>query len=507
MAKIAPLSRAGIAGVVIAAGIGLGAFNPWWVATFIGVPLILTGLLIAPRASRISELGVFRAGTADHFTTARIEALTRSSLADEDLQPTLVTATISPADDTSYRARWLTTMSRRDFQTLTDHPRTVLPPDSLPSREATRTPEFDDQPGRWAVLYPAITIVAALAVLLGVGDRWHVSLALPSVPAAHRVPSPAPAATSADLDARRDNMIRAVTDRLGPGAAENLLDLRLTGDGSDYATVFDPTNGEATNIYISAGRDVYTSATPSMLRRTSTFTSADVASIELTTIADRMTQQFRSAGDEYRLETLQIRRSGPGLPVLLTGSFNGPRTFPFSKTIDARPDGTVAELFDPADFAESFTQARQALELAGIAPSDRVLTALQIRGTARNTPHLHASSIQNSGGVLVEFRSERRSGDAVVVPGQFPEIRDRSYRSSAPGFSLDDAALPVFESVRRQAMQRGSLEPYESGAVDIEMSDRSTDKMGLAIRIQLAGVDAAAGTYSTSGEFLKQGSR
>jgi hypothetical protein len=56
-------------------------------------------------------------------------------------------------------------------------------------------------------------------------------------------------------------------------------------------------------------------------------------------------------------------------------------------------------------------------------------------------------------------------------------------------------------------MKRGSLEPYESRAVDIEMSDEFSDGLGLAIRVQLAGVDAASGTYSPSGEFLKQGAR
>lgn len=498
--------RAGVAGAVIAAGIGLGAFNPWWVAAFVGIPLVITGLVITPRPSRTSELAVFRPGPPDRFAPARIHALTRSSLANEDLQPTLVTATITPANDTAYQARWMTSMSRKDFQSLTDHPHTALPPDRLPSREAARTPEFGDQPGKWAVIYPGITIATALAVLVGVGGAWHVSVNLPSLPVANRPVGPHITTKISDLDARRDTMIRAVTNKLGPSAADNLLDLRFTGSGSDYATVLNPANGESTSIYVSTSRDVHATPTPSTLRKTSTFTARDVASIQLTTIAERMAQQFRAAGKDLGLETLQIKRSGPGQPIILTGSFNGPGTFPFSQTIDARPDGTVAELFDPADFAESLKRARQALELAGIAPSDRVLTSIQIRGTARNTPHLHASQIQNSGGVLIEFRSDHRNGDAVVVPGQLPEVTDRSYGSNAERFSLDDVSLAAFESVRTQAMQRGSLEPYESRAVDIEMSDQPTDNAGLAIRIQLAGVQAAAGTYSTSGEFLKQGS-
>lgn len=505
--KVAPLGRAGAAGAVIAAGIGLGAFNPWWASAFIGIPLIIAGLVIAPRPSRISELTVFHSGASDGFARARVDALTRSSLADEDLQPTLVTATISPANDTSYRARWLTSMSRKDFESLTDHPYTALPPEGLPPRAASRIPEFGDQPGKWALIYPAITVATALAVLFGVGESWHVSISLPSVPAAHGGADPRTTKNISDLDARRDTMLRAIADQLGAGAADNLLDLRFTGSGSDYGTVLNPANGESTTIYISTRRDVYTTPTPSTLRKTSTFAAHDVAAIELTTIAGRMGQQFRAAGHDYSLETLEIKRSGPGRPIILTGTFNGPSTFPFGKTIDARPDGTVAELFDPADFAESFTRARQALELAGIAPSDRVLTRIQIRGIARNTPHLHASHIQNSGGVLIEFRSSDHSGDAVVVPGQLPEITERSYAWSPQRFSFDDVSLAAFESARTQAMQRGSLEPYESQAVDIEISDEPMDNVGLAIRIQLAGVEAAAGTYSLSGEFLNQGTR
>jgi len=506
MRKVVPQSgRAALAGALLATGIGLGAFNPWWMATFVAVPLIIIGALIAPRPSRISELTAFQSGTSDSFTPARVEALTRSTLANEDLQPTLVTATISPANDTSYRARWITAMSRKDFQSLTDQPHTALPSEGLPPREPGRTPDFSDHPGKWALVYPAITALTALAVLLGAGDAWHLTDSLPSLPAPHR--SSAPATKLGDLDARRNTMIRAITEKLGPGAADHMLNLRFSDGGSDYSTVLNTTTGEATNVYISSSRDVYTTPAPSSLRKTSAFAAGDVTSIALATIAERMTQQFRAAGSADNLENLEIKRSGPGKPLILIGSFDGPNTFPFTKSIEARPDGTVAELFDPADFAESFNRARKALELAGISSSEQALTSIQIRGVARNTPHLHASTIQNSGGVLIEFRSDRHNGDAVVVPGKLPEIIDRSSGSSASRFSFEDVSLTAFESVRTQAMQRGALEPYESRAVDIEMTDDSFDGLGVAIHIELAGVDAAAGTYSPTGEFLRQGSR
>ncbi|MBD0862701.1 hypothetical protein IA539_16005 [Gordonia sp. zg691] len=99
------LIRTVISGVLVATGIGLGAFNAWWVALFFGVPLVVAGLAVSPRPSRVSELPEFRRGVTADASRVEVEALTRSSLDAGDLQPSMVTATISPPDDTPYRAR------------------------------------------------------------------------------------------------------------------------------------------------------------------------------------------------------------------------------------------------------------------------------------------------------------------------------------------------------------------------------------------------------------------
>jgi hypothetical protein len=229
----------------------------------------------------------------------------------------------------------------------------------------------------------------------------------------------------------------------------------------------------------------------------STFIAGDIASTDLTAIADKMVQQVESAGRLGDLDTLQIQRSGPGAPVILTGTFG-------SKTINALPDGTVGEIFDPADFTVSFQRARDALALAGIAPSDPVLTNFEIRGTHRATPIAHAGELQTSGGVLLEFQTDR-AGQIIVVPGELPEVTDESPHWRPQTFAFDDVSQEAFESVRAQAMQRGALEPYEREAVEIWMTDREIDRSGLAIRIELAGVEAATGTYSVTGEFLAPG--
>ncbi|MFN3004886.1 hypothetical protein [Mycolicibacterium wolinskyi] len=484
--------RAGVAGALLALGIGLGAYNAWWVA-LLAVPLIIGGFVVVPWHSRTSELQPFQPVLGEERVPVRVEALTRSSLAKEDLQPTLVTATISPPHDTAYQARWIASMSRREFRSLTDNPVVTLAPDRLPPREQERTPEFGDHPGKWTVIYPAITVLVALTVLFGVGDAWHISVDRPATPAPRA--DNGPTSKSLNLNARRDSMIREITAQFGPAAANNLLDLRFTGSGSDYGTVLNPTNGDTTIVYVNNSGDAFTTPSAQVLRKDSTFTAGDVAATDLTAITDKMAAQLDSAGRRSDLETLEIKRPRPGA-VILTGTFG-------SKTVDALPDGTVGEIFDPADFAVSFQRARDALALAGFAPSDRVLTNFEIRGTHRATPTAHASELQSSGGVLLEFQKDDRSGQIVIVPGELPEVTDDGpHRSPSQTFAFDDISQEVFEAVRAQAMQRGALEPYEREAVEIWMTDREIDEHRLAIRIELAGVEAATGTYSVTGEFL-----
>lgn len=487
------VGQAVAAGALLAVGIGLGAYNAWWLALLIGVPLIAAGLIIAPRPSQLSKLDEFERGAPLRAVPVRVDALTRSSSGHGDLQPTLVTATISPPHDTEYQGRWIVSMSRGDFQALSEGPVTTLAPDQLPPREATRTPRFDRLPGPHVLSFSAVTAVVALTLLFGVGDAWRISLDPPAAPAPRAQTAPGP--KRMNLDARLHGMIQAVTKQFGPAAANNLLELRFTGSGSDYGTVLDPTNGDTTIVYVNNNGDAFTTPSAQVLRKDSTFAASDITSADLTAITRKMGERLDSAGGHIDLETLEIERSGPGGPVILAGMFG-------SKTVKALPDGTVGEIFDPADFAVSFQRARDALALAGITPSDRVLTNFEVRGVHRATPIAHASELQTRGGVLLEFQTEDRSGQIVVVPGELPEVTVQADNSRSQAFSFDDISPQVFESVRAQAMQRGALEPYEREAVHIWMTDREIDPYRLAIRIELAGVEAATGTYSVTGEFL-----
>jgi hypothetical protein len=491
------VGKAGAAGVLIALGIGLGAYNPGWLALVISIPLVIAGFVLTPRASRSSELQVFTNSTPASAVPVRVDALTRSSRTAEDLQPTLVSATIRPPHDTAYQARWIASMSRDDFQSLTASPVTELAPDRLPPRERVATPDFDDIPGAWAVIYPMVTMLVALAVLFGVGDAWRISFDRSTPPSALHLDN-APTSKRMDLNTRRDNMIRAITEQFGPAAANNLVDLRFTRSGSDYGTVLNPSNGDVTIVYINNLGDAFTTPSPQVRRTDSTFAAGDIASSDLDAIADTMSRRLETESRVSDLETLEIQRSGSGAPLLLSGRFGG-------KTIDALPDGTVGEIFNPADFAVSFQRARDALALAGIAPSDRVLTYIEIRGTHRATPLAQPTPIHNTGGVMLEFVTADRSGQIIIAPGVLPEVTDDTHHSGTQSFAFEDISLAAFESVRAQAMQRGALEPYEREAVDIWMTDREIDEFRLAIRIEMAGVAASTGTYSVAGEFLAPG--
>lgn len=55
-------------------------------------------------------------------------------------------------------------------------------------------------------------------------------------------------------------------------------------------------------------------------------------------------------------------------------------------------------------------------------------------------------------------------------------------------------------------MKRGSIPEYDRGAVAIEVSDPPfTDEPPLAIRVEMARVDASKGMYTLDGQFIKAG--
>ena len=133
------------AGFLIACGIGIGATNPWWAAVVFGAPLIGAGVLLVPAATARSELPRFRRASGPAAVPVRVDAMTRSSLRTGAVQPTLVSALVSPPGDTPFQARWISSMPASDARELVASPFTAIrrptcpggrPP--LPSSTTTR---------------------------------------------------------------------------------------------------------------------------------------------------------------------------------------------------------------------------------------------------------------------------------------------------------------------------------------------------------------------------------
>jgi hypothetical protein len=497
--------RAGVAGVIVAAGVGLGAFNAWWVALVVGVPLIVVGIAVLPRPSRVSELPEFRRGTSTSAVPIEVEAITRSSLAAGEMQPTMLTATIRPPDDTAYRGRWISSMSRSHFHSVVDRPFSTVPAEALPDRAPARTPEFGDQPGRWAIVYPAAAVVAAGVVLLGVpGSAWDIDLSMPSMSGISRGGGES---GSDDATAGLDDRKRTVLDQiaqLGPTASSNILSIDLDEDDTTRAEIYDPTTGEAITLsnYSGRGWDEPRRGTTTK-RRPDTFRADEIAATDLGALTSTMGSRLHAIRPGLRYADMTIHRPVRGEPVLLVGEFGADSTSDVE--IQGRADGQVAEFFDPGDLATSFRLARDAFTGAGLPTDQPNLRRFEIRGTADNTSIMYAGQIQNSGGVLMEFTSPVRYGTLTVVPGEFPELSDHRGRSSAGDFSFDQVSPDVFESVRTQAMTRGAIEPFDRSAVDIEATSVFQHGGDPVIKVELARESASAGTYSMSGQFLESG--
>ncbi len=494
------------AGLLIACGIGIGAANPWWAAVVFGVPLIVAGVLLVPAATTRSELPQFRRASGPSAVPVRVDALTRSSLRTGAVQPTLVSALVSPPGDTPFQARWISSMPANDARELVASPFTAIPPPDLPRRSAT-TPEFDDYPGPSALLYASIAAVTALVAVFAVPEGvWRVdgpaSLSLPGSDGTGS--SPRDEDRAATYTQRRQRLAEQIRT-IGPAADDNVVGVWFDRGGSDRAEVYDPATGQAVTVHYINGvgwAEPRREATDK--RRRDTFSVQDLMSADI----EKMTATMRAEGvksdAEADLADLDMRRPDKDGDPRWQARFTGSTL----STIEATVDGAVALLFDPGDFAVSFDLIHKALRSAKVPFDADALTRFEIRGTAKGTPILFAGSIQNSGGVYVEYRLPRRSGSIVLAPGELPRVTSRTTTSTTSGdFSVNDVPRATFEAVRDDAMRRGDVDEFDRNAVNMLMWSTFQRDGAVRILVQLTRDDASAGTYSARGEFIQAGIR
>lgn len=498
--------RAIIAGLLIAAGIGLGAMNPWWVALVFGVPLVFGGIALIPRPTRMSELTPFRTAGAGGVPV-RIESITRSSLPEGDLQPTMLTATISPPHDTAYRARWLTSMSRADFRTLVTRPDTTLAPTALPPRNKTRTPEFTSQPGARALLYPVSALTAAAVTLAVVPlTAWHVDADSAPARVAQEISGgdneESDQTANRDLNQELREVLAAVAAR-GSTSSDNLLGVSIDPEGtSTSAEVYDPQTGRSTRVWRNSDQWRVSEPMETTRRTADTFRAADVATTDLTAMTGTMHHRLTAVGlaTDARPD-VEIKRRDRDSPVRVLAAFDrkgGPDI-----RYEGTPDGRVADFFDPGHFAVSFVMAADVLSAERLPMDQNILTRFEIRGIHQNTSTMYAGSIQSSGGVLLQYATRQAQGEIVLVPGHFPVVTRRAGTRHPRGFAFSAASPEVFEEVRRDAIKRGRVDSFDANAVDIQMTTTFQADDIPVIQIQVAREASSSGTYTPDGRLLK----
>lgn len=490
------------AGLIIAVSIGLGAHNAVWVAV-LGCFGIVAGLAVAPRPSRTAELPEWELAGSSPGTRVRVDSITRSAVNAESTQPTVVSGRIAPVDDADYRATWITSMSKSHTAMLINSGTAKLLPVSVPPRQGT-PPRFGDHPGIWAVIYPAVTLAACAALLFGVpANVWHVDVPTPQWSSDDDAADVQTNAADENLNTRLNAMVGEMSS-LGSTA----LRIQFT-DSGDYGTFYNPDTGNQVSINRSADGKFGTRRESSSTQRDDdTFNSAAFAATDLTALVAAMQRRLERITGPTTLRTLELTRSADSAEPIATATFEHTASSSRTFTVAARPDGTVAEYFNPGDFVKAFELARDALTAQQIPLTRPVITRFEIRGTAQATPIMYAGAIQNSGGVLIDYTTPTKRGDIVLVPGEFPEVRTTvgTFRPPDDGVTFTQLSPAVFNSVRAQAMSRGKVRAFDRDAVDIEaVDDDHYDVPAPFIRIVMSRSDAAAGRYSMTGKFLAPG--
>ncbi|WP_030162593.1 MULTISPECIES: hypothetical protein [Actinomycetes] len=500
--------RAAIAGAVLGCAVGLGAYNNWLVSLLVGVPLVITALVISPRPRRID--GMLRAGQSRKQIPVTIEALTRSSLDASDVQPTLVTATISPPNDTDYRARWLTAMPKPVAATVLQDADTTLPSALIPPRPDTslsydigiapgKATEFGNHPPNSTLLQPLIIVLVAVALFVGVGDAWHISVSLPDagLPSASEDSDP-----SYDPQKQVANLLSHI-QTLGPGAENSILDLNITKDGYDNASVLDRATGQSLDISYSASSGKWTGPDPNPTdsRDPRTFRADDLEKMQFTVIRDQMNMSIPEESRQF--QSMTVQRSDDNEPVLATAAF-GEET-ENRVEIQANTEGVVATWFNPGDFQSSVTLAAEMMAEAGIPANEPIVNRFEIRGDP-DSARISAGDIQNSGGVLVEYTDLKSSGSLSRAPGHFPSLRiygdNKTGRLRTGSIAFTDVPASTFEQVRNDAMRRGNVDTFDRDLVDIEASYRYVlDDYQTVITIEV-GPDPTEEIYSLDGQYI-----
>jgi hypothetical protein len=369
-----------------------------------------------------------------------------------------------------------------------------------------KSTEFGRYPANSTLLHPLITVLVAIALFLGVGSAWHISVSTPDAGIS--------STTGDDNESTQDpqeqvNRLLAQIRTLSPSAESNILSLYISRDGNDRAEVYDPATGESIGISYAASSDSWNGPEPDTTdaRSPRTFRGDDLTRMQFTAIVEEMERLVPEPSRYF--ESMTVKRDGDDKPVLATAAFGD--DIEDKVDIEANTDGVVATWFNPGDFQTSMTLAQEMLVETGIPTDQPFLTRVEIRGDP-DAATISAGDIQNTSGVLVEYTDLKSSGTVSRSPGHFPSVRpygeNKAGRLREGSIAFTEVSAATFEQVRNDAMRRGNVDTFDRNLVDIEASYRYVRALGeyqTVISVKVGPDPLREEVYSLDGQYLATG--
>ncbi|GAC79462.1 hypothetical protein SAMN04488550_2197 [Gordonia malaquae] len=347
-------------------------------------------------------------------------------------------------------------------------------------------------------------------VMLAVGTTV-VTIASTSTDSFGADPPPAGADDTSVLElvADADTRLRAGLDHADamiPGGSAHLLAVDLRGDDAIGVTVLNPTNGK--RMYASTSSAGWSEVSTSAAYTRVTFSRADLARLNLADASRKVEAAARKIGvdDEHQ-------SSSPGIMI-------APRSRPDNKVvatftvssdlgIEVDLNGDLPDTVDAGSMDTMLDAASRALKANRVPLHQRTLRELQFMSLADGASSISATSVQNSGGVELEFDTGPVS-EITLVPGSFPTVRPSAEwaRLQDTSFAFSSITTDLLNRIRDDAMKRFRSPAYDREVVAVRVGHApGTDRdegTTVTIRVGPSSADAAA-IYTMTGEHLRDG--
>lgn len=289
-------------------------------------------------------------------------------------------------------------------------------------------------------------------------------------------------------------------DTLVPGGSSSVLQVSLRDD-TVQLRVYDPSNGNAVYSHYSSGKWWPPSVSRSSDR--ATFSRNDVSGLDL----GEVTPDVIEVAKRLQIEPSKFgstnditveRRRGDELLVAEYSIDNNP--------IQVNAEGEVADTAGAGFLDEMLPTLNQALTGLRVDPRSVQINRLDFRTIADGSSPIAASSIQNSGGVLIDL-SAGQYDSVIIVPGSFPLARPRNSREG-PGFPLSAVTTAALVKARDDLLSRTGRPKFDGDLVGLQVGAAPGGRdEGPVIRIQVGppGGNRAVAVYTLDGMFLREG--